>query len=198
MIKRNRLYFLLLPLLSATVLWSAGFVAPQRTQALSAKKVSTDILGITDGTRVVDAIIQTNGSWSTALDTDIKSRGGVVKQKFKNMNAGVVTMKVKDAIAEAARTDVKYVSLNRQTRATGHVSLTSGGPAARAMSTNGIPYDGTGIGIAIIDSGMDLNHVAFQDAHSKSRIAYSQDFTGETDLNGLPITSDPYGHGTHV
>ena len=95
MIRRKRSYLLILALSVTVLLPSAGFIAPQRTQALSPKKVSSDILGITDGTKVIDTIIQTTGSWSTALDTDIKSRGGVVKQKFKNMNAGVVTLKAR-------------------------------------------------------------------------------------------------------
>jgi subtilisin family serine protease len=52
---------------------------------------------------------------------------------------------------------------------------------------------GNGIGIAIVDSGIYAAHVAFSDpATGLSRIAVSQDFTGEG------RTDDPYGHGTHV
>jgi hypothetical protein len=51
--------------------------------------------------------------------------------------------------------------------------------------------DGTGIGIAVLDSGIDPDHQAFAGA-TGSRIIVNQDFTGEN------RTDDPYGHGTHV
>ncbi|MET0647192.1 MAG: S8 family serine peptidase [Pyrinomonadaceae bacterium] len=54
-------------------------------------------------------------------------------------------------------------------------------------------YDGTGIGIAVLDSGLDPNHTVFtSESGSASRVALSRDFTGEN------RTDDPYGHGTHV
>src|SRR3977135_3163337 len=60
------------------------------------------------------------------------------------------------------------------------------------MSADGY-LDGSGIGIAIIDSGIYSEHSAFSDKQTgKSRIVASQDFTGEG------RTDDPYGHGTHV
>jgi len=48
------------------------------------------------------------------------------------------------------------------------------------------PLSGAGIGIAIIDSGVDPDHVAL-----RNRVPVSVDFTGG---NGI----DRYGHGTHV
>src|SRR5258706_10680243 len=45
---------------------------------------------------------------------------------------------------------------------------------------------GNGVGVAVIDSGVDFNHAAL-----KGRIAVSVDFTGG---NG----ADKFGHGTHV
>ena len=48
------------------------------------------------------------------------------------------------------------------------------------------PVTGAGIGIAIIDSGIDSNHVAL-----KNRVLATVDFTGG---NGV----DRFGHGTHV
>ena len=60
------------------------------------------------------------------------------------------------------------------------------------MATTGA-LDGSGIGIAIIDSGIYPSHVAFLEAGTtRSRIVKSVDFTGEN------RTDDPYGHGTHV
>jgi serine protease AprX len=56
-------------------------------------------------------------------------------------------------------------------------------------------YDGAGIGIAIIDSGMDVSHRAFAAKLdlSGSRVKFKKDFTGEGKAD-----KDFYGHGTHV
>jgi serine protease AprX len=51
--------------------------------------------------------------------------------------------------------------------------------------------DGSGIGIAVIDSGLTPG-VEFNDAGGKSRIVYREDFTGSGTANDL------YGHGNHV
>src|SRR5204862_8160040 len=54
-------------------------------------------------------------------------------------------------------------------------------------------YHGSGVGVAIIDSGVYQSHAAFTAAGTTtSRIVKSVDFTGEG------RTDDPYGHGTHV
>ena len=65
--------------------------------------------------------------------------------------------------------------------------------AAQAASTWGIraikadtsPFDGTGINVAVLDTGIDANHPAFQGV-----TLVQQDFTGEGD-------GDLQGHGTH-
>jgi serine protease AprX len=52
--------------------------------------------------------------------------------------------------------------------------------------------DGTGIGVAVIDSGIS-NHPDLNDASGNSRVVYSQSFVA-----GDSTTADLYGHGTHV
>ena len=78
-------------------------------------------------------------------------------------------------------------------RTLGHVSLTTGADAVR--ETNGTTtggLDGTGIGIAILDSGIDTDHKSFLDRNNGLRVIVDRDFTGEG------RSDDPYGHGTHV
>ena len=89
--------------------------------------------------------------------------------------------------------EVSYVSLDRPTQSMGHVSLTMGADAVRSPTlSNPNGLDGTGIGIAVMDSGMFQNHVDFLDKNGYSRIVFNKDFTGEN------RTDDPYGHGSHV
>jgi serine protease AprX len=85
--------------------------------------------------------------------------------------------------------NIKYVSLDRPLKGAMNYAV----PAVNADVAHNLGYDGTGIGIAVIDSGInpvwDLNV-----PNSKaSRIVYSQNF--DTTAN---TTSDLYGHGTHV
>ena len=98
----------------------------------------------------------------------------------------------------AASGNTRYLSLDRRVQSMGHITATTGADAVRRQTiTSGLlttttTFDGTGIGIAILDSGMDINHVAFLDKSTRSRIVFSRDFTGENRVD------DPYGHGTHV
>src|SRR5208283_5036275 len=76
-------------------------------------------------------------------------------------------------------------------------------------------YNGAGIGVAVIDSGINDTHPDLWDStESYSRVAYHQDFTGTTIYNttvtgvsntlapSMPLHQVPvydlYGHGTHV
>jgi len=52
--------------------------------------------------------------------------------------------------------------------------------------------DGTGVGIAVLDSGIYTIHKSFQGKLNNVRVVFSKDFTGEG------RTDDPYGHGSHV
>ncbi len=76
----------------------------------------------------------------------------------------------------------------------GHLSSTTGTDAVRQQTTGSTTYtlDGTGIGVAVLDSGVDSGHAAFTNSAGNSRIIKSVDFTGEL------RTDDPYGHGTHI
>jgi serine protease AprX len=53
-------------------------------------------------------------------------------------------------------------------------------------------FDGTGVGVAIIDSGVS-DHGDLHDASGGSRVVYSQSFVA-----GDTTTADKFGHGTHV
>jgi serine protease AprX len=53
-------------------------------------------------------------------------------------------------------------------------------------------WDGTGVGVAVIDSGMTPKDDLMAGGGVTSRIVYSESFIGGSD------TTDTYGHGTHV
>src|SRR5215469_458621 len=85
---------------------------------------------------------------------------------------------------------VAYVTPNRRNQA----KWDDAPPPVNAVEARqNYSVDGTGIGIAIIDSGV-YQHDDLQTADmSGSRMVYSESF-----VPGDPSTNDAYGHGTHV
>ncbi len=60
-------------------------------------------------------------------------------------------------------------------------------------------YNGAGIGVAVIDSGINDSHPdLWNSAETHSRVVYHQDFTGTATTNSSGAKYDLYGHGTHV
>ena len=59
-------------------------------------------------------------------------------------------------------------------------------------------YNGAGVTVAVIDSGINDNHPDLRNANGTSRVVYHQDFTGTATSNSNGAQYDLYGHGTHV
>ena len=86
----------------------------------------------------------------------------------------------------ASRADVRSVALDRRVQgAMERTSATVG--ASRVREALG--FDGTGVGVAIIDSGVANWH----DDLGSDRVVHFADF-----VTHLPQAHDDYGHGTHV
>ena len=91
---------------------------------------------------------------------------------------------------------INYVSPDRATGSSGHVETTTGVAQMRNQAGDLFrgPYtlDGTGVGIAFLDSGIFAHHTAFKNGPGTSRIVANVNFSSST------TTEDRYGHGTHV
>src|SRR5215207_5353030 len=181
------------------LLFISLFITETRTRAASTvsleQKVSKDILkkvGEGRGADFVRVIIQPANPADLSIDSTLADSGGSSIRKFKNFPVRIVTLPVAAAVALASRSDVSYVSLNRDGIPMGHLSVTTGADQIRSDGVSATKLDGTGIGIAILDSGIDTEHRSFLDRSDIVRVVYSEDFTGEG------RTDDPYGHGTHV
>jgi serine protease AprX len=85
---------------------------------------------------------------------------------------------------------VAYVTPDRPN----HPSWDDAAPAVMGtLARQQYGMDGTGVGVAVIDSGV-YNHPDLQSADgTTSRIVYSESFVPND-----PSTNDAYGHGTHV
>ncbi len=113
--------------------------------------------------------------------------GGVLNTVFSLIPAVSATLQPADILAVSNQSNVTYISLDRQLGAS--LDYTAAAVSAPVAWSSG--WDGTGIGIAVIDSGI-YNHPDLNAAKSsRSRVVYRQSFIGGA-LN------DDFGHGTHV
>src|SRR6266550_7313901 len=191
-VKWISLFLLLVVIVSCNFIpQNAGAQGP----APMANKISPDLLELTHGAAAqrIPVIIQFNGRPGASFDAALSKTGGHVKADLVNFNSRVMELPAPAVEGLAARPDVGFISLDRTNISFGHVSLTTGADAIRTTNgTNATGLDGTGIGIAVLDSGIDTVHTAFLDRSNNGRVIVSRDFTGEGRID------DPYGHGTHV
>ncbi len=183
-------------LLLALSLVPSGFfptnVAASSDQNAKVDKVASNLRGhdSPDSTETVSVILQLNASASGPLNALLNRNGLHVTKLFKNFNSLALQLPVNVIDELASYDEVEFISLDDQIIPTGHVSSTTGADDVRTQtSSSGASYtlDGTGIGIAIVDSGIYTDHKSIG-----TRVIYSRDFTGENRVD------DPFGHGTHV
>jgi serine protease AprX len=113
---------------------------------------------------------------------------GQIKKQFVHVNAVSVELTTAQIQAVSQDPNVLYVSPNRVTH--GSLDITTSTVNANAAWSAG--YTGTGIGVAVIDSGIYAHDDLKTANGTGSRIVYSESF-----VTGLDA-SDQYGHGTHV
>ena len=143
----------------------------------------------------VETIIQLEGKMSAGLKEMLKRHGARVRRELRTVGAAVVALPP-SALAELEQfEEVSYVSPDEETRVLGHVSRATGTDAAVAQTYSTLSnLDGTGVGIAVVDSGIYDPHAAFLNAAgTASRVVHNQNF-----VTTEARTDDPYGHGTHV
>ncbi|HYG10571.1 MAG TPA: S8 family serine peptidase, partial [Pyrinomonadaceae bacterium] len=147
----------------------------------------------------VKAILQINGKLSNQFNALLRNHAVRVKHNFRNLDTLSIELPKSVVDQLESFSEVVYVSVDAEVKSFGHVTETTGTEAMRTQRTTTLlggttttTLDGTGIGIAVLDSGIDAGHTSFLDKSNGKRVAFSKDFTGEN------RTDDPYGHGTHV
>ncbi|HZS05937.1 MAG TPA: S8 family serine peptidase, partial [Blastocatellia bacterium] len=160
-------------------------IAPDLAQQIA------DSSGKLSGGRLRPVILQLDDlTTEAAARNAIALLGGRVRRfhnKLRLLTAELQHSRITDLEADD---DFVRISPDREVVATGHLEVTTAAAQART-GVNNSTLDGSGVGIAILDSGLDASHQLLGGSRG-SRVVYSQDFTGDN------ITGDPYGHGTHV
>ncbi len=133
-----------------------------------------------------------------ATDLTLKScllkLGGRVHQVHPNLGVAAVELPLGRVRELAAETDIEYVSPDRPMEALGHLETTTGADQARQLAMmNGVSnLDGTGVGLVVIDSGVDKNHKLIRPSTGHPGIVAATDFITADAL------TDRFGHGTFV
>src|SRR5947208_11473771 len=146
----------------------------------------------------VDVIIQFNQTPSDAHHHKVQDKGGVLKTKLDVIKGAHYSVPVESLQKLADDPDVAYISPNRPLTGTSTSTLDYTRETVNAqVALQQWGLDGTGIGVAVIDSGVtavgDLYWWIPSNQTYGSRVVYSQSF-----VPGTTDTSDLYGHGTHV
>ncbi len=139
---------------------------------------------------LIDVIVQFNVTPTAAHYQRMAARGAMVKTRLHTIKAAAFRLPV-SALAKLEKDpDIAYVSPDRAVSLkNSYESFASAVEADVAQQQYGL--DGTGIGVAVIDSGV-ADHVDFHNA-TGTRVVHSESFVA-----GNTSTVDAYGHGTHV
>ena len=143
-----------------------------------------------DGGATVDVIIQFTQTPTAAHHQKVQNRGGVLKRTLSIIKGAHYSIPVTALEALANDPDVAFISPNRPVNgALDHVVRAVNADIALAQG-----WDGTGVTIAVVDSGVGLHDDLYTDGGIVApRVVYSQSF-----VPGDISTADAYGHGTHV
>src|SRR6185295_12102109 len=150
---------------TATATTTVDKISPELRQLIQSGQGSTR----------VKVIVQSTSSPSTTsggllgglgglLGGLVQTVGGVVQGLLSALNITLLDVRADSVSVLAADPSVSYISLDSQVRTFGHVTNTTGTQQSRAQKTAlGLNYslDGSGVSIAILDSGIDVTHRSF-------------------------------------
>lgn len=159
---------------------AAGLATP--ADAARRARLGTDLeQKLAQGSQAIDVIVH-----GTRADVDALARryNLRVRRQLKEGAVLAVTAGQLDALAQDSAVD--HLSSDAEVRSSSLQTEAIGADQVWAGVGKLQPLSGAGIGVAVIDSGMDTRHPALA-----RRVLFTKDFIGGDG-------SDVYGHGTHV
>jgi serine protease AprX len=148
-------------------------------------KIAAD-LDVSQPDKTVNVIVRFRHTPTEAHHLKIRQRGGQLQRTLPLIRGAHYSLPAGRLANLAKDPEVEYIAPDRPVKAfLDNTAAAVNAPVAWASS-----LDGTGIGIAIIDSGVSGND-DLKDPKGANRIVYNQSFT----TGGA---GDQYGHGGHV
>ena len=182
----------------------AGLQAP--STAGFATKLSPELANLAAGAHrgsskpasgpTVRVIVQFRQKPANEYIARVQALGGRFRRRLDLVQSAAFTVPVSVLAAMAAAVEVRSISSDHNLEAADDLTNTAVGADVAFQSG----YDGTGVTVAVIDSGINDTHPDFsQSAATTSRVLYHQDFTGTSNRDAAGnLVYDTYGHGTHV
>lgn len=127
-------------------------------------------------------IIQYRDGLTEERNSQVRARGGHIHHELDLVRGHAVSLRADEIAALANDPDVEMISPDYPVAA----AMDTAAAAINASAAWTANHIGTGVGVAVIDSGVSAH------PDLASRIVYSQDLSGDNQ------TADQYGHGTHV
>lgn len=144
--------------------------------------------------QTVKVIVQYRVVPTAAHYATMQSRGGLLHSKLHMIKGAAFTIPVSALPALEADPEIASVTIDHPMNVTDDMTNVSTG----VNSAWNAGYNGAGVTVAVIDSGINDNHPDLRNANGTSRVLYHQDFTGTATSNSNGAQYDLYGHGTHV
>lgn len=123
------------------------------------------------------------------LLNDIVRLGGTILSQVPIVNGVVAVLDGNGLLSLSNQANVVYISRDRTLSPT----LNNAALAVNAPTAWKSGYVGSGVGVALIDSGIGNHPDLNTGILPISRVVYSQSF-----ISGNSSTADQYGHGTHI
>ena len=134
-----------------TVAMQPASAAPKQKKSEKLQKKMTQV----SGTTFIDVIVKPTAAWTSSLTTDLNGKGATLKKAYSNFAFKVYRIKQSDINAISNRSDVDFMTIDDTVKTLGHLTATTGADSIRSLNGATNPLDGTGIGIVIVDSGVD-------------------------------------------
>ena len=144
--------------------------------------------------QTVKVIVQYKQVPTRAHYATMRGRGGRLQSKLHMIKSAAFTIPVSALAALEADPEVVSVTIDHPMNVMDDLT----NDATGVDSAWNAGFNGAGIGVAVIDSGINDSHPDLQNPDGTSRVVYHQDFTGTPTTNANGAQYDLYGHGTHV
>ena len=144
--------------------------------------------------QTVKVIVQYRQVPKAAHYATMRGRGAKLQAKLHSIKGAAFTIPVSALAALEADPEVVSVTIDHPMNVMD--DLTNEATGVSTAWNSG--FNGSGIGVAVIDSGINDSHPDLQNPDGSSRVVYHQDFTGTPTTNTSGGQYDLYGHGTHV
>lgn len=178
------------------ILMLCGLILSVGLAFAQSPKMARDLVGIA-GSGQVDVIVQFKQTPTAKQHGKVLDRGGKLKRELGLIKGGAYSLPasaLKDLVEDE---DVAFISPDRPLKAAD--SLTDAAIGTSVARSLGLGKWGMGIGVAVIDSGINDGHYDLRNTYTQSRVVYHQDFTGTSVYDPFGhVVYDTYGHGTHV